>query len=286
MGKRNSRWTIEKYEEFIKKRNWDKVLCEYEPTINIQAFPSTGRVSRIKGWKTNRIHHLFSDIQTRYFYTLDWSDQVMDIREHFPLMDIELQDGLETSDLRLDIFADKESGVPYIKTSTFLITVENNSKEIYIARSVKAASSLEKGITLEGIEIERRYWESKGVDFGIVTQYEIDKEVARNVEWVHNSKFYSEDIGIPLDQFEFLRAALLDDLGRTEGRLDVCLTSFDQLFKLDRGTGLMLFKHLIANKLVGVDMFKRIDISRIKIEDIVIKQEYSGRTGGVKHVGS
>ena len=40
----------------------------------------------------------------------------------------------------------------------------------YIARSVKAASELERKTTLEKLEMERRYWEVKSIDWSIITE--------------------------------------------------------------------------------------------------------------------
>lgn len=41
------------------------------------------------------------------------------------------------------------------------------------------ASDLEKKKTLERLEIERRYWIAKGIDWGIVTQKEISNVFAK-----------------------------------------------------------------------------------------------------------
>jgi ABC-type multidrug transport system fused ATPase/permease subunit len=50
---------------------------------------SQGLASRIKGWKTGRVHHLLSELETSYFYLLEWSLSVLDIREQFPLLPLE-----------------------------------------------------------------------------------------------------------------------------------------------------------------------------------------------------
>src|SRR3954466_14591115 len=57
----------------------------YSPWFTVQDVASTGYVSRVRGWKTRRQHHLLSNIETGYFYTLEWAPGVIDIREQFPL---------------------------------------------------------------------------------------------------------------------------------------------------------------------------------------------------------
>lgn len=84
MSKRNHSWNENKYNRFVNEGRGQGVGKEYKPWLTIQDFPSMGRVSRILGWKSGRIHHLFSDLQARYFYMLEWEDTVTDIREHFP----------------------------------------------------------------------------------------------------------------------------------------------------------------------------------------------------------
>lgn len=62
---------------------------EYKPWIYIHDFSSNGIVSRVKGMTIGRIHHLLSNQELWYFYLLDWSEKTIDIREQFPLSELE-----------------------------------------------------------------------------------------------------------------------------------------------------------------------------------------------------
>ena len=62
---------------------------EYLPWLTIQDVSSNGLATRIDGWKCDRGHHVMSNLERDYLYILDWSDQVTDIREQFPLLPIE-----------------------------------------------------------------------------------------------------------------------------------------------------------------------------------------------------
>lgn len=66
-------------------KNGDKHGEEYEPWLRIQDVPSLGRVHRIKGIKTNRIHNVLSDLEARGIYIADFSDYCTDIREQYPM---------------------------------------------------------------------------------------------------------------------------------------------------------------------------------------------------------
>ena len=66
------------------------------------------------------IHHLLSNVELSYFYILDWSDKVYDIREQYPLLDIATV--LEIADkVGIRYPFDNVSGFPYILTSDVLI---------------------------------------------------------------------------------------------------------------------------------------------------------------------
>ena len=152
IGKYNTEWTKEKYERFIKEGRGLGEGESYKPWLTIQDFPSMGRATRIMGWKTKRIHHFFSDLQLKYFYLLEWEESVVDIREHYPLLDFDevIEDKM---DLRLDKFIDRKTKVPYVLSTTFLITLfKPGNKVEFVARSIKIASDLQKKITIERLE--------------------------------------------------------------------------------------------------------------------------------------
>jgi len=60
------------------------------PWITEQSFSSSEATSRIFSYKTKRVHHLLSRNKLYYLYLLEWSDKVLDIREQFPLLNVEL----------------------------------------------------------------------------------------------------------------------------------------------------------------------------------------------------
>ncbi len=85
MSKRSLSWTRAKFEQFKKEGRGEGTGCKYKPWLTAQDFPTKGRMTRIFGWKSGRMHDFFSDNETRFFYLLEWSDVVVDIREQFPL---------------------------------------------------------------------------------------------------------------------------------------------------------------------------------------------------------
>lgn len=233
MTKRNQSWNEDKYNRFVKEGRGQGAGKEYKPWLSIQDFPSMGRVSRILGWKSGRVHHLFSDLQARYFYMLEWQDTVVDIREHFPLLDLE--DTIQQkSDLNFKLFTDKESGYPYTLSTNFLITINRaDGVNVLLARTIKMASELEKKKTLERLEIERRYWSEKGIDWGVITQKEISNVFAKNIEWVHSCLYSYAERGFTRDELIYLGNALIERLIDAKHSIRKITADFDKEFNYD-----------------------------------------------------
>lgn len=58
---------------------------DYNPWIHIQEMSSKGTKEILNDWKTGRQVHLLSQNEVRWYYILRWNDDVLDIREQFPL---------------------------------------------------------------------------------------------------------------------------------------------------------------------------------------------------------
>ncbi len=262
MAKRSNDWDSNKLNRWIKEGRGQGEGKEYKPWLTVQDFPSMGRVTRVFGWTTQRIHHFFSDTQLKYFYLLDWEEKVIDIREHYPLIDLEvvLKD---TSDLRLDKFIDRKTKETYILTTTFLITLLNSDgQKSFAARSIKYASELSKKSTIEKLEIERRYWKVQGIDWGIVTNKDINDVRAKNIEWVHSSMTTDGNNGFQKAEFDDLFDGLLYRFINTKQSIKNIIVGFEKDYSLDVGMGLLLFKRLVAEKRIVLDMDKPINLSQ------------------------
>lgn len=282
MAKRSSvgLFNKDKLHRYLQEGRGSGEGSNYKPWLTVQDFPSMGRCSRLLGHKTKRIHHFFSDAETRFFYLLEWEESVADIRETFPLLDIEdvIKD---KDDLRLDLFKDKESGMPYILTTSFLITIKENGKYRYVARSIKAASELDKKISIEKYEILKRYWQGKGIDWGIITNKEIHLVKAKNIEWVHNSLYFINERGFSDAEVKEMGGLLIDSMMINNLPLRVVMINFDKDYNLSQGSALYIFKYLIASKKIVVDMETEININNIGKEVILKINERMERSYGV-----
>lgn len=253
MGRCKRDWTINKFEHYIKEGRGQGQGESYKPWLTIQDFPSQGRSARCPGWKTNRIHHFLSDHERRLFYLFEWSDTVTDIREQFPLLDLDKAMSIAT-DMGIKYPTDPTSGTPYVLTTDFMLTVNQLGKSVQVARTVKPAFDLEKKSVAEKLELERRYYASQNIDWGIVTEKEIPRLLAENVEWVHAA--YRLEATAQMDVFELrsLFNILKRRLALSHGTINQVTTALDREMNIEPGTSLYLFKHLLARKEIKMDM--------------------------------
>jgi TnsA-like endonuclease N terminal/TnsA endonuclease C terminal len=225
----------------------------YKPWLRVQDIPSLGRVHRIKGWKHGRVHHLLSDLEARVFFIYEWSLQISDIREQYPLLPLD-----ETLAIAKECGvahpADIRSKQPMVMTTDFVLTIKKGLAATYHARTVKYAADLIKARTLEKLEIERRYWQARRVDWGIVTEQQASTALAQNVKWVH--PFLRQTDLYPLDLQTIRRIA--SDLSQRACHSDLPLRDLardcDEKLALARGQGLKVVRHLLANRIWRVNV--------------------------------
>ena len=89
----------------------------YKPFIFTREVSSLGRSHRLFGRKSQRLHHLLSDLELAILLLLDWSPKILDIREQFPL---HVEDTLRLSS-ELGIAHSKYRDVRQVLTSDFVV---------------------------------------------------------------------------------------------------------------------------------------------------------------------
>lgn len=251
---------------------------KYKPWIKIQDVPSLGRSSRIKGIKTGRQHEFLSDLERNYFYILEYSDIVEDIREQYPLLPIE-DTILIADELGIEHPRNPETGEFIVMTTDFLVSINYNNKPYDVARTIKAKDELMDKRILEKFEIERVYWERKEINWGIVTDEDIDKVVASNISLVHGYN----DISM-IDSFNGIEANELKDLiyefvkriiDNPKTMRAIC-AQFDDEMCLEKGSSLCIFKYLVINKIIEVNITEKININKnmpsISVKEKLIKK--------------
>lgn len=252
MAKRNRVTTQALIEKRLKEGRGQGRGADYKPWLTIQDVGSTGTCSRIKGWKTSRIHHLLSQYERSYFYILDWSPGVSDILEQFPLLPLsETIEIAEKLGFRHPI--DPKTKELIVMTTDFYIAVRQGLGVSYQARTVKPSEHLEDKRTIEKFEIERQYWNKKDITWGIVTERDIPPVLVKNIEWLHD-RFYTDTLS--LSERDILRAKklLIQWIAQRNDPLTEITADCDDKLGLEPGNSLSVVRHMLAKHELRVDM--------------------------------
>ena len=161
--------------------------------------------------------------------------------------------------------------IPYIMTTDFMITIRADTGQLkHIARTVKPSADLEKKSVIEKYEIERSYWERKGIDWGLVTENEINDNLASNIEWIHLCYRYEDLEFNDKTYFTELVHVLVNMLYKIDIPLSSLLSNLDFEYNAEPGTFLKIFKHLIATKVIQIDLMQKINLNNSVKEIILI----------------
>ncbi|MBW4522822.1 MAG: TnsA endonuclease N-terminal domain-containing protein [Scytolyngbya sp. HA4215-MV1] len=262
MAKRNRSTNQQKVEQRLKERRGSGRGAKYQPWLQIQDVPSQGLASRVKGWKTGRDHHLLSQLETSYFYVLDWSQSVLDIREQFPLLPLE-----ETQQIAEQCEyihpTDPQTQQSVVMTTDFLITLKQSDHEIEKARAIKPVADLQSQRTLEKLEIERLYWKRRNIDWGVVTEKEIPKTFVENLKWLRSCYWLNDLAPLNQDDITRIEAVLTPQVLQEKTALTRITNTCDDQLGLSPGVSLSVVRYLIANRRWQVDMSHRIQPSRV-----------------------
>ncbi|MFT8347315.1 TnsA endonuclease C-terminal domain-containing protein [Clostridium saccharoperbutylacetonicum] len=272
MARRNYNMDQKKIDRYIKEGRGQGKKENYKPWITVQDFASDGRISRCFSWKTGRMHEFMSDNELRYFYLMLWSDSVIDIREQYPILDRDAVMKIsEEKAIRYPV--DVKSKTPLILTTDFMLTVLENGKEVNVARTIKPWKDLDKKRVIEKLEIEKEYYKVEGIDWGIVTEKEIPKIFALNVEWVYSAHKLEATNEVGVSILNNYAELLKDNIYKNKDEIiEKLLTQMDNEYNLEAGTFLYLFKHLISTKQIKViDMNKKINVASVVKNIIEIK---------------
>ncbi|MFC0560802.1 TnsA endonuclease N-terminal domain-containing protein [Halalkalibacter alkalisediminis] len=238
--------------------------ADYQPWLKIQDVSSLGRSTRLKGIKTGRQHEFLSDLERNYFYLTEFSDVILDIREQFPLLPQE-ETIIIAEELGIKHPADPKTGAPIVMTTDFLLTVDKGQGVFEVAHTIKMKDKLLEERVLEKFEIEREYWKRRSINWATVTEEEIHKTMARNISYIHDYfDIRSYDVYQEMDDqhIEDLSMSLMKRLLNRSRSIREITNEFDADTHLPFGSGVTLFYHLLARKIVIIDMQKPIDIEQ------------------------
>jgi len=244
LGARNTRWSHNTYLRFLKNKRGMGELAEYKPWITIHDFPSNGKVVRILGQKTHRIHHLLSQLEKIYFLILDNDPCVEDIKEQFPLP-------LANTQLiaaKLGIKHPCINGFSYVMTTDFMIKQNGN----WHAIQIKTSEDAEKDRVKEKFAIEKAYYDSINVDWKVITEKDLPSLIAENYYWLTSGESLEYLVPNP-GKRNRMKTAFLELYEDYTIPFHTILAVMDENCAVREGTTMQLFKACIMDNSISLN---------------------------------
>ena len=225
---------------------------DYTPWLVVGDFSSDGQCNRVLGTKTGRLHDFFSKLESNYFNFLDWQDEVIDIREQVPLFPV-----CETEAIAASVGVkhpyNNKLKISCVMTTDFLFSIKSGGKITFHARSVKYVKDLENGRTQEKMSIEREYWESRGVEFDVITENSIDQEKCASLRRFLDHYTFPLSGIMEEKNADIYASILINKILQNDGRLSSVLQQFDMEHEFPTGSTLSFFYHLVARKIIPIN---------------------------------
>ncbi|PTA48641.1 heteromeric transposase endonuclease subunit TnsA [Shewanella morhuae] len=249
----------QQFAKWIKEGRGSGLHADYKPWLTVRDFPSLGRVHRVFGHKSQRTHHLFSDIELSVFLMLEWHCEVSQIREQFPLeRDITRQLASDAGIKHPNI-----AGVDQYMSSDFLVDSTDEEEPRFVLQA-KHSSALSDVRTVEKVELERLYWQEKTLPWYLITEQDVPDVVTSNIKWLYSAQREEAlDAELALQQIEFYAHHFKKNPNKTV--LALC-KELDAAYELPLGESLYEVRCLLAKRYFSFDIF--IPTTKLKACDL------------------
>lgn len=227
----------------------------YLPWLTVRDLSSDGNSHRVLGRVSDRVHHLFSNIEYAHFLVFDFDKNTRDIREQFPL------DRLHTLALakRLGYKHPRQPGSDawMVMTTDLVVTSEENGVLSHKAYAIKEKKARSNNRVQEKLAIERAYWQSQGIAFDVLDETDAPRAYLRSLDWLSGAhdltRLIEPSPGFFLDTARSLMASIVEQSCSSLPLTHLC-TNLDAKQNIPPGSHLLLAKHLIATRTLTTDL--------------------------------
>ncbi|WP_295751550.1 TnsA endonuclease N-terminal domain-containing protein [Undibacterium sp.] len=243
----------------------------YKPWIDVVNVSSLGRSRRVFSPITGRQHELLSDVEWNLFLMLEWAEDVIDIREQFPL-DCDLTQEIASA-LQIHHPFYPRTKVPTVMTADFLVTRRKNGKSFLEAFNAKCTEEAEDVRSLEKLEIQRAYFDGMGVRHHVVYSSEIPMEKVRTIEWIRSGYLKEGETEPYLGFFKEHVDRIATELGRVRSNqtLNEYCEEYTHRFAIPTGTALRCSKMLMHSRTLIADL-QNVDLASAPLSSFHINQ--------------
>lgn len=248
------KWSEERIRKLEAEGRGKGLGATYTPWILVTDFSSLGNSRRVFSYKTGRIHHFMSDVEWQFFLLLEFSDDIIDIREQYPLKREDTQS--IAAERRIKHPRYPGTSVPTVMTCDFLVTRQRNAVKSLEAYDCKRTEEAENPRSLEKLEIHRVYFNESDTPHHLVLHSMLPKSKVKNLEWIRSAHVKEGEVEEYPAYFEQHCQRMIVELGkatRNQPLSDFC-ENYDIRSGAMQGTGLRAVRILLSQKALITDL--------------------------------
>lgn len=255
MSRGKRKWSEKSIAQMHDEGRGNGTLASYKPWIEVTDLSSKGRSRRAWSPKTNRTHHLLSDVEYELFLCLEWARNVVDIREQYPLDRDVTQE--VARQLRIKHPCYPETHIPMVMTVDFLATKVCNGEKIQVGFDAKTATEAEDERSLEKLEITRSVLKLVDITHHLVYDTDLPKRKVMNLDWVRDSLVKDKEVEPRPGYWASMSSRMASELVHSKlgsESLAAFCHSFDARHGVEPGTGLRAARMLIFERVLSFDL--------------------------------
>ena len=249
-----SKWSEKYIAQLEREGRGLGVGSAYKPWLRVQDVSSLGLSRRVWSPKTNRQHDLLSGIEYKLFLCLEWAEDVVDIREQYPLDREVTLHVAEALGIRHPHYPGTQ--IPTVMTIDFLVTRICDGKKVNVALNAKSADDAEDENSLIKLEIQRESCALQKIEHHLIFDTSIPEIKASNFGWVRDALPKEGEIEPYPGYFDGLCIRMEHDLaaGLPAVSLRTYCSDFDARFGTSQGVGIRIARMLLNKRKLHVDM--------------------------------
>lgn len=281
MAQGQSKWTERKIQAMVAEGYGQGAGETYKPWLEVAGTSSLGVSRRVWSPKTGRLHHLLSNVEHNLFLALEWSPEVVDIREQYPLEREITQEIARNLGIRHPFYPGTD--VPTVMTVDFLVTFQRGREKSIEAFNAKRDEEADDERSLEKLELQRTYFEEMGIPHHLVFHSQLPSQKIHNIAWIRDALVKDGEVEPRPSYFSGLTARMAAEMtsqSEAHTSLATYCTSFDERHGLERGTGLRVVRILMAERILQCDLSSS-DITAAPLSSFLV----TGRKGQFRTFG-
>lgn len=224
--------------------------------VKVNGFSSRGVSGRFQGIVVDRIHHTLSRSETNYVFLQERKGHVKDIREHWPILDM---NGVHRLNVQLGIPIRYERGHPLPPSIDVLLTEEINGRTKYRAVAITAGDDAQSPRVRQELQLQYLWCTKQGIPWTFVKDLD-NEDLLQHLVFIRQWHLHGFD---PTVQWINDFARLFLQAHRPNAWLIDTISATAHILQIDAPSADLAFKYCAWSERIRVNAFRPIALNKV-----------------------